>query len=114
MAVSNLLGKRWSKTVLAAVAVAITVSGSGCSRAVSGTAVAPAGVAEEAALLSTSCKAYISMNQSARREVIVAIGDSGNKLVATNPDLWVGLAAALCAFTKTDVQVKDVVTGGIR
>lgn len=111
---SNVCEKRWGKATLVALSLVLSLSASGCSRAVSGTAVAPAGVAEEAAMLSTSCKAYISMNQAARRKVIVAIGDSGNTLVAGNPDLWVGLAAALCAFTKGDVQVKDVVTGGIR
>lgn len=110
----NMFQKYWGKTAFSVLVVAVALSGSGCSRAVSGSAVAPAGVAEQAALLATTCKAYISMNDPARREVIEAIGESGNKLVATNPDLWVGLAAALCAFTKANVEVRDVVTGGIR
>ncbi len=102
---------RWGGTVLAVVAVLVL---GGCSRAISGTAVAPPGAAAEAALLSTTCRAYISMNKTARREVITAIGDNGNKLAQANPDLWVGLAAALCAFTNPTTPVKDAITGGIR
>jgi hypothetical protein len=54
------------------------------------------------------------MTPAARREVINAIGTAGNKLVATNPDLWTGVAAALCTFASPSAPVKDVVTGGIR
>jgi hypothetical protein len=54
------------------------------------------------------------MNSSARREVIAAIGADGNDLVATNPDLWAGVAAALCTFASPSAPVRDVVTGGIR
>ena len=35
-------------------------------------------------------------------------------MVATNPDLWVGVAAALCTFVDPSAPVKDVVTGGMR
>jgi hypothetical protein len=54
------------------------------------------------------------MGQSERRDVIVAIGEDGNKVVAANPDLWVGVAAALCNFVDPSAPVKDVVTGGMR
>ena len=99
--------RRASAAMLATVA-ALTVGG--CSRAISGTPVAPAG----AALLYTTCRDYIAMKPPARREVIAAIGDDGNKMVATNPDLWVGVAAALCTFTKPGTPVKDVIMGGMR
>jgi hypothetical protein len=65
-------------------------------------------------LLATTCRDYADMTPAARREVINAIGESGNKLVATNPDLWTGVAAALCTFAAPSAPVKDVVTGGIR
>jgi hypothetical protein len=54
------------------------------------------------------------MNDADRREVITAIGSDGNQLVATNPDLWIGVAAALCAFVDPGAPVRDVVTGGMR
>jgi hypothetical protein len=54
------------------------------------------------------------MSPTARRDVIAAIAEDGNKLVASNPDLWVGVAAALCTFAAPGAPVKDVVTGGIR
>ena len=58
--------------------------------------------------------ATVGMTQSERRDVIVAIGEDGNKVVAANPDLWVGVAAALCNFVDPSAPVKDVVTGGRR
>ena len=54
------------------------------------------------------------MPEAGRREVIAAIGADGNKLVASNPELWVGLAAALCTFTDPETPVLDVVAGGLR
>jgi len=98
----------------ACVAVMICVVLGGCTRAIGGTPVPdPAGVGV-AALLSTTCRDYIGMKDSARRDVITAIGEDGNKLVAANPDLWVGVAAALCTFVAPGAPVKDVVTGGVR
>lgn len=98
------------KVSAVSLTVAAVLGAVGCSRAISGTAVAPAG----AALLSTTCQEYVAMKQSSRREVIEAIGADGNRLVATNPEVWVGVAAALCTFTDPSTPVKDVVTGGMR
>ena len=96
--------------IAAALAVAAVLGIAGCDRAISGTPVAAAG----AALLSTRCSEYVSMPEAGRREVIAAIGADGNKLVASNPELWVGLAAALCTFTDPETPVLDVVAGGLR
>jgi hypothetical protein len=54
------------------------------------------------------------MNSAARSEVIAAIGAEGNDLVAANPDLWAGVATALCTFASPSAPVRDVVTGGMR
>lgn len=99
--------------VLAVAAVALT----GCSRAVSGTPVAApgqAGIPEPASALQATCREYTAMSPPARRAVITAIGEEGNQLVASNPDLWVGVAAALCRFVDPSAPVRDVLTGGIR
>lgn len=98
---------------LAALALAVLGAG-GCSRAVGGTPVAAPGEVGVAALLNTTCRDYGAMSRSARREVIAAIGAEGNQLVGANPDLWVGVAAALCSFVDPSAPVRDVVTGGIR
>lgn len=100
------------RRMMGAIAVALVVSG--CSHAIGGTPVAAPGEVGAAALLRTTCRDYAAMTEAARRDVIVAIGEEGNKLVATNPDLWVGVAAALCSFVDPSAPVKDVVTGGIR
>lgn len=99
--------RRVAVTLLAATAVLVA---GGCSRGIAGTPVAAPG----AALLATTCRDYSAMSPTARREVIAAIADGGNQLVATNPDLWVGVAAALCTFAAPSAPVRDVVTGGIR
>jgi hypothetical protein len=54
------------------------------------------------------------MKPASRLEVITAIGDDGNEMVATNPSLWVGVAAALCSFVAPSAPVRDVITGGLR
>ena len=100
------------RRTIGAIAVALAVSG--CSHAIGGTPVAAPGEVGAAALLRTTCRDYAAMTIAARRDVIVAIGEEGNKLVATNPDLWVWVAAALCSFVDPSAPVKDVVTGGIR
>ena len=102
--------RRGALAGLAGLAVAAALGAGGCSRAIGGTPVAAPG----AVLLSTRCSAYVGMPESGRREVIAAIGADGNQLVANNPDLWVGLAAALCTFTNPDTRVLDVLAGGIR
>ena len=103
------------RTVTAvAAALAAALAAGGCSRAIGGSAVASPGELGVAALLSTTCRDYASLTDGARRDVITAIGQDGNKLVAANPDLWVGVAAALCTFVDPSAPVKDVVTGGIR
>lgn len=106
---------RPSKTVGAIAVLLALVSGvTGCSRAIGGTPVGTPGEVGPGALLRTTCRDYAAMTDTARRDVIAAIGQDGNKLVAANPDLWVGVAAALCSFVDPSAPVKDVVTGGIR
>lgn len=100
---------------MSAVAAVVAVLGAGgCAHAISGTPAAAPGEVGAAALLATTCRQYADMKETARRTVIAAIGQEGNKLVAANPDLWVGVAAALCTFADPSAPVKDVVTGGIR
>lgn len=89
----------------------------GCSRAVEGTPMATpgqGGVHADAALLDTTCKEYVAMQGPQRREVIVAIGESGNRLVALGPDAWVDLAVALCTFVPGPTKVADVLKGAAR
>lgn len=106
---------RPSKTIGAIAVLLALVSGvTGCSRAIGGTPVGTPGEVGPGALLRTTCRDYAAMTDTARRDVIAAIGQDGNKLVAANPDLWVGVAAALCSFVDPSAPVKDVVTGGIR
>jgi hypothetical protein len=100
-------------TTAALLAVAMVGAG-GCSRAIEGTPMATPGQAGSAARINATCRDYVAMSESERRDVIVAIGEDGNKLVAANPDLWVGVAAALCNFVGPGVPVKDVITGGMR
>lgn len=98
------------RAALAAMAVVAVVGAAGCARSIGGTPVAAPG----AALLSTRCGEYVAMSKAGRREVVAAIGADGNRLVAANPDLWVGLTAALCTFTDPETPVLDVVAGGLR
>lgn len=102
---------RWAA---GALVIGALVGAGGCSRAVGGTPVATPGQFGAAARIETTCRDYVGMTESERREVIAAIGEDGNKLVAGNPDLWVGVAAALCNFVDPSAPVKDVVTGGMR
>ena len=95
-------------------AIALMFAVAGCSHAIGGTPVAAPGEVGAAALLRTTCLDFAAMTDTARRDVIAAIGQDGNKLVAANPDLWVGVAAALCTFVDPSAPVRDVVTGGIR
>ena len=62
-------------------------------------------------LLSTTCREYLKMDEPTRREVITAIGESGNKFIAGNPELWAGVAGALCGFVDPSAPVKDIILG---
>lgn len=106
----------WPRKTAGATAVmlALVLGATGCSRAITGTPMGTPGEVGPGALLRTTCRDYAAMTDTARRDVIAAIGQDGNKLVAANPDLWVGVAAALCSFVDPSAPVKDVVTGGIR
>jgi hypothetical protein len=89
----------------------------GCSRAIEGTPVATpgqAGISADGELLDTTCGRYVAMDPSTRREVIVAIGEAGNRLVALGPDAWVDLAAALCTFVDPGARVAEVLQGAVR
>lgn len=103
-----------SHRLSAALMAVAAVGAVGCSRAIGGTPVATPGQAGVGDLLNTTCAEYVEMSESDRRDVIVAIGDADNQLVALSPDLWVGLAAALCGFAGPDAAVKDVVKGSMR
>jgi hypothetical protein len=103
--------------LLAAAVAAVVVLAGGCSRAVEGTPVATpgqAGISASGALLDTTCAEFVAQDERDRREVIVAIGDEGNRLVALSPDAWVDLAAALCNFVDPGSRVADVLRGAAR
>jgi hypothetical protein len=103
--------------LLAVTATTIVVLVGGCSRAVEGTPVATpgqAGISASGALLDTTCAEFIAQDERGRREVVVAIGDEGNRLVALSPDAWVDLAAALCNFVDPGSRVADVLRGAAR
>ena len=102
--------RSYRRATVTLLAVPVVLGAIGCSRGIAGTPVAAPGPP----LLATTCRDYGDMTPAARREVITAIGEAGNKLVAANPDLWTGVAAALCTFAAPSAPVKEVVTGGIR
>lgn len=103
--------RRWTIAVLLVAAV---VAAGGCSRAIEGSPTATPGQVGSMARINTTCRDYVDMSEAERKDVIIAIGEDGNKLVASNPDLWVGVAAALCNFVDPSAPVRDVVTGGMR
>ena len=109
---------RYRRMAVAGLAAVAVLTAGGCSTAITGTPVATPGeagkAANGAALASTTCREFTAMNSAARREVIAAIGAEGNDLVAANPDLWAGVATALCTFASPSATVRDVVTGGMR
>lgn len=110
---------RIRRTGLAIMAAAVVVFGAGCADAIPGTPVAEPGQAGKplppADLTTTTCRQYLTMDTVTRREVIKAIGDAGNKIVAQNPELWAGVAGALCNFVDPSAPVRDLVIGrGIR
>lgn len=103
---------------LAAILAVAVLAGGGCSRPIPGTPVATPGEAGRTVaagdLLSATCRDYLAMKQPERREVIEAIAEDGNQLVAMNPEIWAGVATALCGFADPGAPVRDVITGGIR
>lgn len=97
------------------VAVPIAVAVAGCANEISGTPVAAPGQAGKglapADLLSTTCRQFLTMDDATRREVITAIGQDGNKFISGNPEIWVGVAGALCSFVDPSAPVKDIIMG---
>jgi len=105
-----------SRRAAAVLLAAAVLAGGGCSTAISGTPVAAPGAFGAGGggdPLATTCREYTAMPDVARREVMAAIATE-NQLVAANPDIWVGVATALCSFADPGAPVRDVVTGGIR
>lgn len=98
---------------LAAALVLVAALSMGCSRAIDGTPVATPGQAGMAAALNTTCADYVALDRSGRKQVIIAIGEDGNRIVAMNPDAWVDLAAALCTFVDPGAPVRDVLKGAL-
>lgn len=95
------------------LAVAVTCA-AGCTRAIGGSPVATPGQAGLAAKLNTTCSEYVEMSQPERRDVIVAIGDDGNTILAESPDQWAAVASALCRFVDPAAPVKDILPGGTK
>ena len=104
---------------LAALAALVVVTGAGCAEPIAGTPVAAPGQAGKplvpADLASATCREYLAMDEATRREVIKAIGDKGNQLVTMNPEIWAGVAGALCTFVDPSAPVRDILVGqGLR
>ena len=106
---------RWAAAAVAAVAVLVA---GGCSRAIPGTPVATPGEGGRSVavgeLLSTTCRQFMGLKNPERQDVITAIAEDGNEIIAMNPEVWVGVATALCTFADPSAPVRDVITGGIR
>lgn len=108
--------RRVGLAVLAAIVVA---TGAGCAAPIPGTPVAVPGQAGKPLvptdLASATCREYLAMDEATRREVIKAIGEKGNGLIGMNPELWVGVASALCTFVAPSAPVRDILVGqGLR
>ena len=97
------------------MAIPIAVVAAGCANEISGTPVAAPGEAGKALapadLLSTTCRQFLTMDDTTRREVITAIGEDGNKFISGNPEVWVGVAGALCSFVDPSAPVRDIIMG---
>ena len=109
--------RRLSAPSIAAALLTVAALSAGCARAIDGTPVATpgqGGTRADAALLDTTCADYVAMAPPDRKDVIVAIGESGNRLVALGPDAWVDLAVALCTFVDRGTKVADVLKGAAR
>ena len=59
----------------------------------------------------TTCRQYADMTDSAKLEVIAAIGEE-NARFAQLPEIWVGMADTLCSFADPDATVLDMLTLG--
>lgn len=82
----------------------------GCSTTVPGTPRAdPAQI--QVAGAQTTCRQYADMTDSAKLEVITAIGKENAKF-AQLPEIWVGLADTLCTFADPDATVLSMLTLG--
>ena len=104
---------------LAALATVVVMTGAGCAKPITGTPVAAPGQAGKplapADLATTTCREYLAMDEATRGEVIKAIGDKGNQLITMNPEIWVGVAGALCTFVDPSAPVRDILVGqGLR
>jgi len=107
------------RILVAALAAIAVMTAAGCSNEIVGTPVAAPGQAgtglDTTELAATTCREYLEMDDTGRREVMKAIAKDGNQIVGMNPDLWVGVAAAMCGFVDPSAPVKDIVVGqGIR
>ena len=87
--------RRWMTAALLVAAVVGGVAAAGRSREPRWP---PPSEVGSMARINATCRDYVGMAKPSVRDVIIAIGEDGNKLVAANPDLWVGVAAALCNF----------------
>lgn len=101
---------------LATLMIAVTVLVcTACSHKIAGTPVAAPGEAgktgDPAELITTTCREYLEMDDDSRYDVIMAIGQDDNQLVAINPNLWVGVAGALCSFVDPRAPVRDIIMG---
>jgi hypothetical protein len=104
---------------LAVLTALVVVTGAGCAKPIPGTPVAAPGQAGKplvpADLANATCREYLAMDEATRREVIDAIGDKGNQLITMNPEIWVGVAGALCTFVDPSAPVRDILVGqGLR
>jgi len=99
--------------VTALVAIGLVLASAGCSREIVGTPIAAPGQTglDTTELLETTCREYLEMDVSGQRDVMKAIAESGNKMVAMNREIWVQVAAGLCGFVDPSAPVKDVVMG---
>ncbi|BBZ79307.1 hypothetical protein MANY_46440 [Mycolicibacterium anyangense] len=104
---------------LAVLTAVLVLAGAGCAEPIPGAPVAVPGQAGKplapADLSSTTCRQYLAMDDATRRAVIKAIGEKGNQLIGLNPEVWVGVASALCTFVDPSAPVRDILIGqGLR
>ena len=104
-----------TRRVLAALAVLSATVLTGCSQTISGTPQPdPDALNAIASGVDTTCEEYADMADSDKRAVIKAIAEE-NPLVRSSPELWVGVAGALCTFSDPEAKVREVLEGqGVR
>ena len=99
-----------SKAVRVIGGLLLAGAAAGCSTTVPGTPRAdPAQMS--VAGPQTTCRQYAEMTDSAKFDVIVAIGEKDAKF-AQFPEIWMGLADTLCSFADPDATVLDMLTLG--